>query len=252
MIRRPPRSTLFPYTTLFRSVDGAEDYAMFMLTPEGRVSNWNRGAERLFGYNEEEMVGGDAAVLFTPEDRSRGAHEEELRQAEAGGRAKDERWPLRKGGPRFWASGFVRPVRDETGELKGFSKVARDDTARKKAEDAQSLLAEAGGTLSSSLDYRVTLAGVARLGGPRPADWCAVDILDEDGSLERLAVTHQDPEKVRLAYELQEQYPSDPGAEQGVFKVLRTGESEVVPEIPRELLERAVRDDEHREIIRDL
>src|SRR3712207_4366938 len=54
-------------------VEGAEDYAMFMLTPEGRVSNWNRGAERLFGYNEEEMVGGDAAVLFTPEDRSRGA-----------------------------------------------------------------------------------------------------------------------------------------------------------------------------------
>ena len=233
-------------------VEGAEDYAMFMLTPEGRVSNWNRGAERLFGYGEEEMVGEDAAVLFTPEDRRRGAHENELRLAETEGRAQNERWHLRRDGTRFWASGFVRPVCDEAGVLKGFSKVAHDDTARKKAEDAQSLLAEAGGTLSSSLDYRDTLARVARLAVPRLADWCALDVVAEDGSLERLAVVHQDPEKVRMAYELQERYPSDPDPERGVFKVLRTGESEVMPEIPREVLEGAARDDEHREKIREL
>lgn len=233
-------------------VEGAEDYAIFMLTPDGRIRNWNKGAERLFGYGEAEVVGEDAALLFTPEDRHENAHKKELRRAETEGRAVDERWHLRKDGTRFWANGFVRPVRDEAGGLKGFSKVARDITERKKAEDAQRLLAEAGGTLSSSLDYRATLAGVARLAVPRLADWCAVDVLEGDGSLERLAVAHQDPGKVRLAYEIQERYPSDPEADQGVHHVLRTGEPEMVPEIPWELLDRAVQDDEHREIIREL
>ena len=86
-------------------VEGAKDYAIFMVDSEGRVTNWNEGAERVFGYREEEIVGEQGSILFTPEDRRRGADEEELRKAEAEGRAQDERWHVRKDGTRFLPAG---------------------------------------------------------------------------------------------------------------------------------------------------
>src|ERR687894_1205999 len=94
--------------------------------------------------------------------------------------------------------------------------VAHDITERKRREEAQRFLAQVGATLSSSLDYRATLASVTRLAVPRLADWCAIDIVEEDGSLERLAVEHEDPQKVQLAHELQERYLPDPEAPLGV------------------------------------
>jgi PAS domain S-box-containing protein len=121
-----------------------------------------------------------------------------------------------------------------------------------ESEERYRFLAEAGAALSFSLDYRVTLTRVAHLAVPQLADWCAVDVLGEDDSLERLAVAHQDPEKVALAYELQERYPPDPDASYGVPNVLRTGESEMMSEIPPELIKETARDAEHREILRRL
>jgi PAS domain S-box-containing protein len=94
------------------------------------------GAERIFGYTEEEIVGEPSSILFTPEDIKGGAPQRELRMAEQDGRAVDERWHLRKDGSRFWASGFVRPIRDDGGGLRGFAKVARDITERKRVEEA--------------------------------------------------------------------------------------------------------------------
>ena len=130
--------------------------------------------------------------------------------------------------------------------------VAHDITERKKSEEMQQFLIEASVSLSSSLDYRTTLASMARLAVPYLADWCVVDILEENGSLDRLALTHQDPEKVALARELEARYPPDPEAQRGVPQVLRTGRSELVTEIPEPLLDKAVRDVEHREILRKL
>src|SRR5829696_1244346 len=118
-----------------RLVEAAKDYAIFMTDADGRVSTWNEGAERLFGYGEAEMVCEDASILFTPEDRESGAPERELQKARKEGRAEDERWHMRKDGSRFWASGFVRPAFDERDNLIGFSKVARDLTERKRAEE---------------------------------------------------------------------------------------------------------------------
>ena len=119
-----------------RLVEAAKDYAIFMTDADGRVSTWNEGAARLFGYEEGEIVGEHGSVLFVPEDREGGAPERELEKARTEGRAEDERWHLRKDGTRFWASGFVRPILDEEGGLIGFSKVARDLTERKRAEEA--------------------------------------------------------------------------------------------------------------------
>src|SRR5215204_3348700 len=118
-----------------RLVEAAEDYAIFMTDADGCVSTWNEGAQRLFGYGEGEIVGEDGNILFTPEDRESGAPERELQKARKEGRALDERWHVRKDGSRFWASGFVRPAFDERDNLIGFSKVARDPTERKRAEE---------------------------------------------------------------------------------------------------------------------
>jgi PAS domain S-box-containing protein len=140
----------------------------------------------------------------------------------------------------------------ESGALLRVWGTQRDITEHKRAEEWQRFLAEASTTLSSSLDYRTTLARVARLAVPYLADWCVVDILEEDGSLDRLAVAHQDPKKVALVQELQERYPPDPDAPRGVGQALRTGRPELVAEITESLLEEAARDAEHREILRDL
>jgi len=119
-----------------RLVEAAKDYAIYMTDADGRVETWNEGAERLFGYAEGEIVGRDGSVLFVPEDREAGAPEREQEKARTEGRAEDERWHLRKDGTRFWASGFVRPILDGEGDLIGFSKVARDLTERRRAEEA--------------------------------------------------------------------------------------------------------------------
>src|SRR5215211_1027843 len=119
-----------------RLVEAAKDYAIFMTDVDGRVTTWNEGAHRLFRYGETEIVGEDGAILFTSEDRESGAPDRELEKARTEGRAEDERYHVRKDGARFWASGFVRPVLDEEDNLIGFSKVARDLTERKRAEEA--------------------------------------------------------------------------------------------------------------------
>jgi PAS domain S-box-containing protein len=112
---------------------------------------------------------------------------------------------------------------------------------RRLAED-QRFVAEASELLASSLDYETTLANLATLAVPRFADWCAIDMVGEDGSIERLTVAHVDPEKVRWAHQLAEQYPPDPHAPSGVPSVIQTQEPELFREIPAELLREATVD----------
>jgi PAS domain S-box-containing protein len=116
------------------------DYAIFMLDLEGRVAEWNAGAERIFGFAEHEILGRPGSLVFTPEDAGRGVPQQELLTAEHEGRADDERWHARKDGSRFWASGVMTALRDEAGVLRGFAKVCRDLTERRRLEEA---LAEA-------------------------------------------------------------------------------------------------------------
>ena len=129
--------------------------------------------------------------------------------------------------------------------------LAQEQAARVEAEEAQrrlAFLAEASTVLSSFLDYQDTLASLARLAVPYLADWCVIDVFEEDGSIDRLAMAHQDPKKVALARELQERYPPDLDAPYGVPQALRSGRSELVPEISESLLDETARDAEHREI----
>jgi PAS domain S-box-containing protein len=112
-------------------------------------------------------------------------------------------------------------------------------------------LAEASELLSSSLDYNLTLTQLTQLAVPGLADWCAIDMAGEDGEIVRLAVAHEDPEKVRWAYELQERYPPNPDDRFGVPQVLRSGEPEFLPEIPDEIIEEAIGDDAELRLIVD-
>ena len=121
------------FTSLVKSI---KDHAIFTLDPAGRVTSWNIAAEHILGYTEAEVLGRDFAIIFTPEDRQQGVPEAELRAAREHGRAEDERWHLRKGGERFWALGIVSAVHDANGRLTGFSKILRDMTASKAAEQA--------------------------------------------------------------------------------------------------------------------
>src|SRR5688572_14711981 len=104
------------------------------------------------------------------------------------------------------------------------------------AQDLASYLAEASEMLASSLDYQATLASLTRLAVPRLADWCAIDILEEDGSINQLAVTHKDPGKDAWGRELRRRYPPDPDAPRGVPRVLRSGEPEFYSEVTDEAL----------------
>ncbi len=128
---------------------------------------------------------------------------------------------------------------------------ATDVTERRRAEDGLRFLARASEVLSSSLDYPATLASVADLAVPDLADWCVIDIF-ENGSLNRLAVVHENPEKILLARQLRERYPPDPESQYGVPRVLREGGSVLVPEVTESLLQEAAKDEEHLEILNGL
>ena len=117
-------------------VESVKDFAIFSVDPQGRIVSWNPGAERLFGYPEPEIFGQHFDTLFTPEDRAAGVPEREIATAIAKGRASDERWHQCKDGGRFFASGVVTPIFDEDNKLRGFTKIARDITERKQAEEA--------------------------------------------------------------------------------------------------------------------
>jgi PAS domain S-box-containing protein len=153
-------------------------------------------------------------------------------------------------GEERWSIVRSSPVTDTTGNVLYAVNVWQDATAQKRAEAVQRFLAEAGEALASSLDVETTLANIARLAVPRLADWCAVHLVQEDGSVSQLAVTHVDPERVDWARRLQEQYPPDPASDQGVNRVARTGLPEIYPEITDEMLVAAARDPEHLDILR--
>nr|MDQ3805558.1 PAS domain S-box protein [Acidobacteriota bacterium] len=139
---------------LRRILESVEDYAIFTLDLEGRVTRWNRGAQNTFGFTAEEIVGENTAIIFTPEDRERGAHLQEMETALAEGRAEDERWHLRKDGSRFYASGVLTPLRDGD-DVRGFVKVARDLTERRRAEQERAGLAAQLEEERATLERRV-------------------------------------------------------------------------------------------------
>lgn len=116
-------------------VENARDHALFQVDPNGNISGWNTGAERIFSYSAKEIVGRPFSVLFRPEDRAHGYSDKELARALHEGRSEAERWLARKDGSSFFAHWITHPIYDQHGTLRGFAKVLRDETARRYADE---------------------------------------------------------------------------------------------------------------------
>ncbi len=117
-------------------VQGVRDYAIFMLDPRGNVTSWNEGAQRIKGYTASEIIGKHISIFYTDEDAAVGKAQLNLERAVKEGRIEDEGWRVRKDGSRFWASVVITALRDDTGALYGFSKVTRDITEKRRAQQA--------------------------------------------------------------------------------------------------------------------
>jgi PAS domain S-box-containing protein len=122
--------------SLHQIVAGVVDYAIFMLDTEGCVRSWNAGAQRIKGYRRDEILGNHISIFYPEEAKRRHWPEHELQMARQTGRFEDEGWRLRKDGSRFWANVIITALRDDEGQLRGFSKVTRDLTDQKRNEDA--------------------------------------------------------------------------------------------------------------------
>src|SRR5919112_6899566 len=131
-----------------------EDYGVILLDPDGRIRRWSNGAEKLFGYKPHEVEGTPAHEIFVPPDRHAGVPEVELQTAREQGRAEDERWHLRKDGSRFWASGVMISLWEES-TLRGYAKVVRDFTERRRLEEAvrQTQKLESVGVLAAGVAH---------------------------------------------------------------------------------------------------
>jgi PAS domain S-box-containing protein len=218
----------------------------------GRVVEFNAAAEQTFGYSAADAVGREMADLIIPPSL-REQHRAGLRRYLATGEAAVLGRRLEIVGMRADGSELPVELTITRIELDGpplFTGFIRDISARKRRERDDRFLAEAGALLGASLDLDETLASVTRLAVPAIADWCAIDLVEEDGAIRRVAAAHADPAMAELAFELGRLWPSRIEDDGGSGKVIRTGEPEVHAQIPPEAT--AWLDAEHRHAIESL
>jgi PAS domain S-box-containing protein len=144
-------------------VEGAEDYAIFLLDLAGNVTTWNAGAERIQGYRADEVVGHHFSCFYTREDVARGVPEVHLRTALEAGRHAEEGWRVRRDGSRFWAHAALTALRDDSGEPIGYSKITRDLTAQRRAQQRFRATIESAPTAMVMIDRegRIVLMNAA-------------------------------------------------------------------------------------------
>ncbi|HEV3325797.1 MAG TPA: PAS domain S-box protein [Puia sp.] len=118
-----------------KMIEEVEDYAILLLDSHGIIQNWNKGAEKIKGYKEQEIVGTHFRIFYTPEDQASELPEKLVQEAKTNGKAIHEGWRVRKDGTTFWGSIVITALHDEARQVIGFSKVTRDLTERKQAED---------------------------------------------------------------------------------------------------------------------
>jgi PAS domain S-box-containing protein len=247
------------------------DEAIVAKDLDGIITAWNPAAERLFGFAAEEAIGRSIRMIV-PADRQ-GEEDEVLRRLRRG-EAIDhmETVRIRKDGTPVDIALTVSPIKDADGRTIGASKIARDITERRRAEaerakllaaeqaareraesaeERATLLSEASAALNASLDSATTLRTVSRLVVPRFADWCIIDLVARDHTLERVAVSAGAPDTEALLLELQ-RYAPDWTSSQPAAEVLRTRSTMLISEVTDETLVSTSRNARHLEIMRRL
>jgi PAS domain S-box-containing protein len=241
-------------------IEGIVDYAIFVVDPAGHILTWSRGAERIKGYREDEIIGKHFSIFYTPEDVASGLPARELAEAREHGRTEDEGWRVRKDGSRFWANVVISALRNDKGEIHGFAKITRDLTERRAAEENARRLAEeraaraaaeaSAGRLrllaessrlfiNAQLDVQGTYQAIARQCTDIIGEGCSITLAAGDQLVEVVAFEHRDPEAVRLARETFFQGRID-ARRSLVGEVIRTGQPSLltIPDVS-ELLQRS-------------
>jgi PAS domain S-box-containing protein len=228
--------------------------------PDGSLLFANGAAVEVLGFDSsEELLAAPPAEIMSRfevfDEQGRPLPLERLpgRQALQGERGSEVlvRFRVRATGAERWSVVKATPIFDADGDVIMAINVFEDITEHKLAEQRERYLSESTRVLSSSLDPDEVLLKVASLAVPEIADWCIVDMVNEEGTLDRVALVHADPGQVERANRLQERYPPDPSADRGVFQVLRTGKAELYREIPQGMLVQAAVDAEHLELLRE-
>jgi PAS domain S-box-containing protein len=240
------------FSTTLRSIGDA----VIATDADGRITFMNPVAESLTGVAFKEGAGRPLDDVFRIVNEKTRAPTESpvakvIRQGAIVGMA-NHTVLIRPDGTELAIDDSAAPIRNTAGNLAGVVLVFRDVTLKRRDDDRRGILAEASAQLASSLDYQATLTTVARLAVPDFADWAAVDLVEVDGRISRLGVAHVDPQKVEWVAEIERRYPPDPNAPLGVPNIVRTGRSEMMSEIPDDLLTASAKDPEHLDIIRKL
>ncbi len=223
---------------------------IWVADPQGKLIEESATWREMTGQTAEELRGGSWENSIHPDDFDA--------IAAAWTDAVDTREPYRAQHRLLgaddsyrWVESRAVPVLRGDGTVVEWVGTVTDIHDETVAVENLRFLAEASALLGSSLDYETTLTTVAQLAVPKVADWCAIDVVDEDGTSRRLAVAHVDPAKIELAHDLHRRYPPDPGTD-GVARVIRTGHTEWMADIPPEVLVAAAHDDEHLAIMNEL
>ncbi|HEY6214642.1 MAG TPA: PAS domain S-box protein [Vicinamibacterales bacterium] len=249
-ISRDISATLEASQRLAAIVESSDD-AIVSKDLDGTIRSWNPAAERMFGYTAGEAIGRPIFIII-PRDR----HDEErtvldrLRRGEKVDHFETVR--CRKDGSCFPVSLTVSPLRSPDGEVVGASKIARDITDRRRAEERAGranqralFLGQMMEALSKSLDYEKTLKSIAWLAVPTLADWCAVDVVQKSGEIERLAVAHVDDRKIELAKQISRRY-EDSSSPYSAPHVIRTATPVLLADITDDMIVAAAKGDQER------
>ncbi|XHX79794.1 MAG: GAF domain-containing protein [Stenomitos frigidus ULC029] len=252
--------------------------AILLTDLEGRIQRWLGNAEQIFGYTATEAIGQPVSFLHHPDSQSTMAAAI-TRSMQETGAFGGEVLCQRKDGSTIPIETTSKIVHSATGKPLFFIGIYKDITDRKRVEDERkqaeaervqliaeqtarleaeaeqqrsSFLVDVSTALASSLDYEQTLQSVTRLVVPYFADWCSVDLLNDDGSISRVAVAHADPEKVTLGWELANRFPRQLNDGYGISKVMRTGQSEMAIDLTDQQLTATVPNPEYLEILQSV
>jgi PAS domain S-box-containing protein len=235
----------------YRFLAEAQPDQIWTALPNGELDYVNQRALDYFDTSFSELVEAGWTHVVHPEDLARML--ERWQTSLATGQSYENELRLRRASDESYRWHLTRAIAmtDRDGVVLKWFGSNTDIHDQKRAEEGQRFLVDAGAVLSASLDYRSTFASVAKLAVPRIADWARIDVV-VDGRLRTLAVEHVDAQKIELAFELARRYPENAEAEQGPPLVLRTGQSELVPEISEERLAELAQDDLHLGLVREL
>jgi PAS domain S-box-containing protein len=216
--------------------------------PDGLIQRVNQEELELLGYTRDEYLGHHIAEFHVDQD----VIADILRRLHAGERLQDFPARMRAKDGVILDVLIDSSVMWDNGKFVHTRCFTRDVTARKRNEQLLQFLNDASIALSGLVDYHSTLVKVAHLAVPHFADWCTVDMLEEQGKLRRVAAVHRDPEQIRRANELAEQHPPELNATTGIWHILRSGATELIPEINEQLLSETICDEDFRTILRQL